>query len=374
MNSVERVKAALNHEEPDRVPMFDWLWWQEYDKLVKYVAQKGWYFTEWFEKFKYINQGILHQDILDMSLGPSPEWRKPQIIETGENYRIERDFQGVVRKVVKDPVVGERSWILGPAYKEPVVDSIYWPDPLAPGRTVPLERTIRELEDYDINVFKVCLFVGIYTRSWILRGLEKLSMDFYEHPQFIKDLFKRQTDFTLGGVKATIEAVGDKINGFLIGDDLGHNTQLAFSPAFWKEFFYPEFKRLTDFIHEQGYPAILHCDGNVNAIFNDLAELFDGIHPLEPKAGMDLKVLKEKYGKKTCLIGNIDNVKTLPFGTVKDVRKEVMEKIKIAAPGGGYIMASGHSIGEDVPLANLLAYKETAYEYGWYENLGKKRG
>ena len=79
---------------------------------------------------------------------------------------------------------------------------------------------------------------------------------------------------------------------------------------------------------------------------------------------MDLRWVKENYGSRFCIIGNIDSSRTLPFGTPEDVAAEAKEAIDIAAPGGGYILASDHSLHDGIPVENILALRQVGMEYG----------
>ena len=79
---------------------------------------------------------------------------------------------------------------------------------------------------------------------------------------------------------------------------------------------------------------------------------------------MDLRTVKEKYGKRFCLVGNIDSSRTLPYGTPEDVACEVREAIDIAAPGGGYILASDHSLHDGIPLENIVTMFAVGRSYG----------
>src|SRR5665648_743649 len=89
----------------------------------------------------------------------------------------------------------------------------------------------------------------------------------------------------------------------------------------------------------------------------------DGMHPIQRGAQMDLAEIKQKWGKKLCLIGNVDASSTLAHGTKEDIEREVKECLQIAAPGGGYIMASDHSLNVGVPVENALIYLELAKKY-----------
>ena len=113
-----------------------------------------------------------------------------------------------------------------------------------------------------------------------------------------------------------------------------------------------------------GAPA-LHCCGRFIDYLPDLAQTkIASIHPLQRTAGMDLRWVKEHYGQRFCIIGNIDSSRTLPFGTPDDVAAEVREAIDVAAPGGGYVLASDHSLHDGIPLANIRTMFRVGREYG----------
>jgi uroporphyrinogen decarboxylase len=117
-----------------------------------------------------------------------------------------------------------------------------------------------------------------------------------------------------------------------------------------------------------GAPVMMHSDGNIRPVL-DLIVAATGInayHPIERGAGMDLREVKQSFGHRICLIGNVDNKTTLVTGTVDDVRSETIDCIKTAAPGGGYILASDHSLKDDMPNANIFALFETGKKYGKY--------
>ena len=112
-------------------------------------------------------------------------------------------------------------------------------------------------------------------------------------------------------------------------------------------------------------PVLLHACGNITNYMDDLAQTkINSIHPLQRTAGIDLAAVKEKYGKRWCLIGNIDSSRTLPYGTPADVIAEAKAAIDAAAPGGGYILASDHSLHDGIPIANILALRQVGQEYG----------
>jgi uroporphyrinogen decarboxylase len=122
---------------------------------------------------------------------------------------------------------------------------------------------------------------------------------------------------------------------------------------------------LVEYIDSLHVPVLLHSCGHITGFLDDLAQTkIASIHPLQRTAGMDLRSVKQKYGDRFCLIGNIDSSRTLPFGTPADVAAEVREAIDIAAPGGGFILASDHSLHDGIPIENILEMFRVGADYG----------
>jgi uroporphyrinogen decarboxylase len=112
-------------------------------------------------------------------------------------------------------------------------------------------------------------------------------------------------------------------------------------------------------------PVLLHSCGHIADYLDDLAETkIASVHPLQRTAGMDLCQVKEKYGRRFCIIGNIDSSRTLPYGTPAEAAAEVREAIDLAAPGGGYILASDHSRHDGIPVENIVELFRVGREYG----------
>lgn len=119
---------------------------------------------------------------------------------------------------------------------------------------------------------------------------------------------------------------------------------------------------------DAGIKLIFHCDGNLMDILDDLVEAgIDGLNPIDTSADMDIGFIKQKYGDKLILVGNVDGSRILPFGTPEEVREEVGSCIKKASPGGGHLIQCGcGELMPDVPLENALAYFDAVKEFGSY--------
>ncbi|RPI84691.1 MAG: hypothetical protein EHM41_12740 [Chloroflexi bacterium] len=183
------------------------------------------------------------------------------------------------------------------------------------------------------------------------------------------ELIHRYMDVTTEGgltfVKAQLEA---GVDGIIGGNDWCFKSGPMFSPAYFRRFFVPYLKKIVDLCHEYGVPYIKHLDGNTTkllpALVNEVG--IDGHHPIEPDAGMDIAELKHQYGSKITLLGNLDCGDLLVNGTVKEVEAQTRKILRSVSPGGGHIFSSSNSIHDGVRLENLYKMLETVKTYGTY--------
>ncbi|MEE8324047.1 MAG: uroporphyrinogen decarboxylase family protein, partial [Candidatus Humimicrobiaceae bacterium] len=151
-------------------------------------------------------------------------------------------------------------------------------------------------------------------------------------------------------------------------DDMGAQDTMVISPEMWRKYFKPRMAKLYSELKSinPGLKIAYHTDGSVYPIIDDLLEIgLDILNPIQPKS-MDPYLIKKKYGKDLTLWGTIDIQETLPFGSTEDVEKEVRERIKGLAPGGGFIISPTHHVQIDTPLENFFTFWDTAEKYGKY--------
>jgi uroporphyrinogen decarboxylase len=133
-----------------------------------------------------------------------------------------------------------------------------------------------------------------------------------------------------------------------------------------REFFIPRMERMIDLAHQAGAYAFFHSDGAVRKIIPDMiAAGIDVLNPLQWRCkGMEREGLKRDFGDQVIFHGGVDNQYTLAFGSVEEVREEVITNIQVLGAGGGYILAPCHNIQAVSPPENVVAMYETGYEYG----------
>jgi uroporphyrinogen decarboxylase len=148
-------------------------------------------------------------------------------------------------------------------------------------------------------------------------------------------------------------------------DDIAGLDGLLASPDLMRDLWLPNMRRAVEPLMEAGIFCVYHSDGDIRAMLPDIADSgFQGLHPLEPKAGMDAVEIKTEWGKEFILFGGLCQVSILPYGTEDEVRAEVRRLIDGAAPGGGYFMGSSGMTGPDIPARNALAWIDEAKRYG----------
>lgn len=154
------------------------------------------------------------------------------------------------------------------------------------------------------------------------------------------------------------------------GTDFGLQTGPFISPNVYRELFKPYNKKLNDWIHDNtSWKTFIHSCGSVKAFIPDFIDAgFDVLNPVQiAAADMDPKELKDKFGEQLVFWGGgVDTQNTLPFGTSDEVRAEVLERMKIFGPGGGFVFNTIHNVQPGVPIENVLAMYETIREYGNY--------
>jgi len=229
-----------------------------------------------------------------------------------------------------------------------------------------LEMARAKLQDRLAHFFMI---TGAFSQTFEnLREMSLLLMDMIDNPDLVHKLFRLTTDYNLELIDAVADAGADVI---IVEDDLAHNRSTIMSPAQFDEFIRPYNQELVNRARERGLKVIHHSDGNLWPILDSMLEMgYDGLNPLQPQGGMDLKKVKDYCGDKICLLGNIDCSHLLCFGSTAEVEEAVIKAIEDAAPGGGYIICSSNTIHPGVKPENFLAMVKAAKKYGKYEHMG----
>jgi len=204
-----------------------------------------------------------------------------------------------------------------------------------------------------------------------IRDVKEWYLSIIKRPDFILKVFERQCEIGLENLEKIYSAVGNRITVFFVtGTDFGTQKGPIMSNATYRKLYWPFHKRINDWIHEHtSWRTFIHSCGSVESLLQDFIDAgFDILNPVQTSAAMmDPRHLKGKYGDGIAFWGGgVDTQRTLPFGTPDQVRREVLERIRIFAPGGGFVFNSVHNIQPGVPVGNVLAMYETLREHGTY--------
>jgi len=204
-----------------------------------------------------------------------------------------------------------------------------------------------------------------------IRDVAEWYMSTVTRRDYVYRVFERQCEIALANLEKLYQVVGDRATAvFVTGTDFGMQIGPFISPQTYRELYQPFHKQLNDWIHRHTpWKTFIHTCGSVAALIPDFIEAgFDILNPVQTSAAeMDPRQLKERYGDRIVFWGGgVDTQRTLPFGMPEQVRAEVRERIRIFGPGGGFIFNTIHNVQARVPVANLLALYEAVQEYGRY--------
>lgn len=259
-----------------------------------------------------------------------------------------RDVFGVTWDRTIDKDIGN---VEGQVLPRPKLEGYELPDPCSPAYFEDIDERIDRFPDR-FRVFQIGF--SLYERAWTLRGMEALMMDFLEHPAFVHELLAAIADYNIAHARKAMEY---DIDAVYFGDDWGQQRGLQMGPKLWREFIYPQLKRMYGAVREAGKFVMIHSCGDVDELFDDLiAAGLNCFNPFQPEV-MDVEQLLKDYRGRLAFHGGISTQKTLPFGTADDVRAETRRMMELGAEGG-YILAPAHDVEGDVPLENMLAMIE----------------
>ena len=338
MNGHERMMTALRLEEPDRVPIWELI----------------------------VNEPVIKALYGDISYADFVEREDLDGITFFEDFRVHKrlnestylDEWGITWKVESTGI----PYAVGhPIQCEADLDKWTPPDPDVAYRLDSLGKAVQRFKGE-----KAIVFLGheVFEFSHYLRVLDNLLMDYVLNPPFVQRLARKIVEYKKRVMERAIEAGADIV---LTGDDYAHRKAPIMSPEHFKTFVLPYLQEMVDLAEMKGVPFIKHTDGNLWPILDMIVDTgIDALDPLEPIADMDIGQVKEQYGHRIALAGNVDCGELLSRGSPEEVIEAVKETLAKAAVGGGYILASSNSIHPAVKPENYRAMVETGKRYGRY--------
>ena len=376
MNGRERILAALNHEEADRIPLTDYLWTATAERWHQEGIPED---VTPAEYFGYENAAF------DADTSP----RFPvEVVGEDEEYVTMRDFYGGLRRNHKDftttphiidfSVKTRDDWLRIKSRLEAGPDRVDWngdwPErPYDDGNTflslrcttanggLPGYRKARAEGKY----IQYEAYVGVDKIQWYT-GTERILTIMIDDPEWARDMFDTDADLAIRQYQIMVEG-GFEFDGAHLVNDMGYRNTLLFSPKLYDKVLRPSIQRLISYFKRQGLKVTMHSCGSVYKLMSRLIEDgLDGLDPLETKAAnMDLIELKKEFGDRLTLVGGID-VRAMADPDPSAIEDEIRNKIPFVKRGGGYIYASDHSVPNNVSLEQYKRVIELVHHYGKY--------
>jgi uroporphyrinogen decarboxylase len=333
MNSRQRVLAALNHQQPDKVPYDIRFTQKAHAKMAKYYGDPD----------------------FDSKLGNCFTWFRPY--PDNVRYRlvgtdIWQDEFGVWWNRAIDKDIGVPcNQLVTPQN----INAFEWPNPSDPTRYDFIKEAIKKTRD---STTLVSLGFALFERAWTLVGMENLLMYMLTEPHFVNLLLDKILEYNLGIIEHSCSL---DIDIFRFGDDWGHQRGVIMGIDLWRRFIKPRIKEMYRLVKSKGKYVMIHCCGKVDELFPDLIECgLDIFNPFQPEV-MDVFEMKNRYGDRLCFYGGISTQRTLPYGTVAEVKEEVDRLIDVVGENGGYIASPAHDIPADAKPENIAAMIEVLH-------------
>ena len=346
----ERVKAALEHRELDRIPIHDSPWAATISRWHREGLPEEISVSEYFD---YEITGF----------GPDLSPRFPvKILERNSTYIVETTPYGGVRKNFRDysttpeivdwPIKSKEEWYRIKDRLQPDVTRVDWVSCLAGFQ--------RAREDGKFITYNAAMGYDLF-QSYL--KTEQLLMAMLDDPDWVIDMFKTHANLLVEMAKLMMDH-GFEFDGAFLFNDMGYRNGLLFSPKTYQKLLLETDAMVCEFFHQHNMPVIVHSCGNVIELIPYLIQAgFDCLQPLEVKAGMDLLELKLKFGDKMAFMGGIDVRKMTDAAAIEE---EISKKFEVAKKGGGYIYHSDHSIPKNVSFEQYNHVIELVRKYGSY--------
>jgi uroporphyrinogen decarboxylase len=386
MTSYERVKAAVEHREADRVPfdlggsVLTGINRKAYVNLRAYLGlpEVKINIVDEMQQLARPDADFLRKIEVDVACvdpdGPSTPGLATKSTRDGDYLHMNDEWGIEWRMPVDNGLYYDMTGHpLSSVDSIAALDAYPWPDPADPARFATLKARADKAVFQDKQAYILGRqYAGIWETALWMSGFEKFFADMMVEKDYAHALMDRITELKMIYWEKALEAVDDNVLIISEADDLATQNSLLCSPELYKEMVHPYHKKLFSFIKTKAPHRVhifYHTCGAVKPLIPYLIEEgVDILNPVQVNAdGMDSRLLKKEFGKDmTFWGGGVDTQHVLPFGTPAEVRDEVKRRIDDLAPGGGFVFAAVHNVQGDVPPENFMAMREALAEFGVY--------
>ena len=408
MNAKERVKAALRHEEPDRVPLFELAFGNALASKVmgreiriaraggdaywhilvanmggrkarrQFIRQASADHVALFDKLPYdmimqIPLEYLQPAVNQFGMGGTNDLYRVKIEEIAPytwrtshedgfwavfRYYPEGNMMTAIDDSIKQGGISELRRYVKVLESQPLDMNEYVEDALDSIRVMVESEPVRSGRLFALGHVDVALPLFLPYGSLFLHAMASEA-----------ELIDRYMEITTEGIMPVLRAQLELgVDGICGANDWCYNKGPMISPRMFRRFIVPHLKRIVDECHKHGVPFIKHLDGNTKLHLPILVDEvgIDAYHSIEPSADMDIGWVKQEYGDRLTLIGNIDCGDVMVNGTPEGIREQVRQIIRAAAPGGGFIFATSNAMTDGTPLENMWAMFDAVQRFGQY--------
>ena len=396
MSSRERVLAAINHQQPDRVPVdlggtrVTSIEPGVYDRLRQNLGLPGdpvrvmdvCLMLAWVEQpvVDALGVDVLPVPRLAQNFGFRLDGWRPWRLDDGTPVQVPVDFDPVPHEdgslclYLNGELVGRKP-AAGPYFDRMIDYKMNDSLPPVEELSLPLftDEDLRWRQHWAETLraeTDKALIGGFGSALGRWGSIQEWLYTIAAEPDYVLAFYELKTENLLANMRLYAQAVGDNIDVVWLGEDFGTQQGLMISPKMFKEMVAPYYKRLFDWVHgNTSWKVFFHCCGGIYPIIDTLIDCgVDILNPVQTEAaGMDPVRLKPEFGNRLVFWGgSVEAQSVLPVGSREEIRAQVRERIEIFGPGGGFVFAPTHNIQKDVSPDNVLAAYEAAQEFGQY--------
>lgn len=338
----ERIRASTYHEEGDRVPIWDYI---DNRATVNHFMQPG-------DTYEQAMVRVYHGLGIDLCRGYGASFDESD--DGQENEAHTSKISGRTAWVTKYPIS---------SYEELASYEVELLDEARCGKWVQNTRAGQQ-RMAPLSYFVPGGYVGFH-EVYGLMGQVFFSYAIYDARKDLDRLFEAMG---YNGVRLAETAAKARLGPlYFTWADIAYKGTLLYSAKFLRETFIPMLRRVCEPLNDAGIKPIFHSDGNVMEILDDMVDAgIQGLNPIETMAGMDVGVVKRRYGKRLIISGGIDCSQLLPLGSAQDIVEATKSCLRDGGQGGGLFIGSTSEIVPATPLENVLAFFEACRTYGRY--------